>query len=184
LMGGELTFMSEDGIGSVFTVTIPLPAACPEHEPAAVAPAAEVAATRDVVALPRGQRVLVVEDNMVNQRITVGQLEALGYEVHVAADGLEAIGVAEEHHFDIVLMDCHMPRMDGFATTRALRREPWAITLPIVAVTASVLPEDVARCHEAGMNDVLTKPFTRAELEAVVSRWAGTRDDAGDVRPA
>ncbi|MFN8103293.1 MAG: ATP-binding protein [Acidimicrobiia bacterium] len=175
LMGGDLAFVSEEGAGSVFTVTLPLPTAEDHDAGPATArhPGADPqrAAVDTVAPLADGLRVLVVEDNVVNRRITVSQLEALGCAVHTACDGGEALDALAEGTFDIVLMDCHMPRVDGFAATRELRRRPGSAVLPVVAVTASVLPDDIVRCRAAGMDDVLAKPFTRAQLHAVMARW-------------
>src|SRR6478735_1488191 len=126
-----------------------------------------------------GLRVLVVEDNQVNQLVATGLLENLGCEVEVAADGIEAVDrLAGEHGFAAVLMDCRMPRLDGFDATRAVRaREAKSDgrRVPIIAMTASALEGERERCLAAGMDDFLTKPVNGTELERVVRRWTGTR---------
>jgi two-component system sensor histidine kinase/response regulator len=113
-------------------------------------------------------RVLLVEDNGVNQRIGRLMLEAVGCEVHVAGDGNEAVARVKEGGLDLVLMDLHMPAMDGFDAARAIRAYEKASKLPpvpIVALSAAVLPEDRARCLDAGMNGHLAKPISQTALE-------------------
>ena len=118
-----------------------------------------------------GLRVLLVEDNAVNQMVAKGLLGKLGVEVTVAGDGEEALERLREARFDLVLMDCQMPRLDGFAATRAIRRGeagPEATAMPIVAMTANALEGDRERCLEAGMNEYLTKPVRPAALAATL----------------
>nr|WP_281380875.1 response regulator [Nocardioides panaciterrulae] len=130
---------------------------------------------------PLGARVLVVEDNQVNQLVAAGLLESLGCEVEVAGDGIGAVArLDRDHGFDLVLMDCRMPRMDGFEATRVLRsREPQGRRVPVVAMTASALEGERERCLEAGMDDFLTKPVDAGELEVLVRRWARVAARAG-----
>lgn len=122
-----------------------------------------------------GITVLVVEDNPVNQLVATGLLENLGAEVALASDGLEAIAqLARPHRFAAVLMDCRMPRMDGFDATRAIRAgEPAGSRVPIIAMTASALEGERERCLAAGMDDFLTKPVDATALERVIKRWTG-----------
>jgi PAS domain S-box-containing protein len=120
----------------------------------------------------RGGRVLVAEDNVVNQRVVTGMLTALGYSVDLAVDGHEAVELAERREYDLVMMDCQMPRMDGFTAARAIRASGAA--MPIVALTASVLEDNRERCLAAGMNDFLAKPLRRDQLAAVLTQWAGS----------
>jgi len=120
-------------------------------------------------------RVLVAEDNAVNQRIAVRHLERFGCEVEVVSDGAQAVEMAQRRNFDIVLMDCHMPNMDGFEATAELRRS-FGAQLPIVAVTASVTADDEAMCRGVGMDAMLAKPYTAEMLAAVVRRWARRLD--------
>lgn len=122
-----------------------------------------------------GITVLVVEDNPVNQLVATGLLENLGAEVALASDGLEAISLlARQHEYAAVLMDCRMPRMDGFDATRAIRAaEPEGTRVPIIAMTASALEGERERCLAAGMDDFLTKPVDASALERVVKRWTG-----------
>ena len=117
-------------------------------------------------------RVLLAEDNAVNQKVAVRLLERLRCEVDVAADGEEAVAKALVGGHDMVFMDCHMPRLDGYAATRRLRESVGAARrLPIVALTASVLDVERAACLAAGMNDVIHKPVRAAELRAMLERY-------------
>jgi CheY-like chemotaxis protein len=118
----------------------------------------------------RGVRILLVEDNPVNQLVAVGLLRKLGYEHEVANDGQAAIDAVHAGKIDIVLMDCLMPRMDGFEATRVLRAEGWK--LPIVAMTANAMSGDRERCLDAGMDDYIPKPISVPLLEALLERWA------------
>jgi CheY-like chemotaxis protein len=115
-------------------------------------------------------RVLVAEDNTINQKVAFGLLTRLGCEVETASDGQEALEMAAEHEYDLIFMDCRMPRMDGFAATQALR-EQLEHFIPIVAMTANVLEGDRERCLEAGMDDYVTKPMRPETLKAVLERW-------------
>jgi PAS domain S-box-containing protein len=120
--------------------------------------------------------VLVAEDNMVNQMVAMGFLEELGYDAHLAADGREALLLLEQADYDAVLMDCHMPEMDGFQATRELRlREPAGRRTPVIAMTAGVLDEDRERCLAAGMDDFVAKPVDLADLRDTLARWVGDR---------
>lgn len=118
--------------------------------------------------------ILLVEDNPVNQLVAKGMLSKLGCEVVVAAHGGEALKQLEEQHFDMVLMDCNMPVMDGYEASRQIRRSGRWPDLPIVALTANALSEERERCRAAGMNDYLAKPFRREELKALLDRWVPT----------
>ncbi len=128
-------------------------------------------------------RVLLAEDNPVNQEVALGLIEALGMRADVVANGREALARVASVHYDAVLMDCQMPELDGFAATAEIRRgeAERGGHLPIVAVTAHALDGDREVCLAAGMDDYLAKPFTRAQLAAVLQRWLPT---AGDGRPS
>ncbi|MCW2814282.1 MAG: response regulator, partial [Nocardioides sp.] len=123
-----------------------------------------------------GLRVLVVEDNAVNQLVAIGLLENLGCTVDAVGNGEEAVdALVPGHDYDVVLMDCRMPRMDGFDATRAIRRGEVGERVPIIAMTASALPGERDRCLEAGRDDFLTKPVEPGQLAAAVRRYAGAR---------
>ncbi|MFW9266960.1 response regulator [Pseudomonas sp. NR3] len=119
-------------------------------------------------------RVLLVEDNPVNQLVAKGMLVKLGCEVIVAAHGAEGLDQLEQREFDLVLMDCNMPVMDGYEASRQIRRSGRWPDLPIVALTANAMPEERERCRAAGMSDYLSKPFRREELAALLDQWVPT----------
>ncbi|HEX6016807.1 MAG TPA: response regulator [Burkholderiaceae bacterium] len=166
LMQGDITVQSELGQGSSFRVTLPLPG-----EPAAddaTSAAAAPAAAADT------HHVLVAEDHTVNRLFLAALLERMGHSAHFVENGLEALQAAQEHRFDIVLMDVHMPVMDGIAATEAIRRLDAPVSkLPIVALTADAYADTRTRCLAAGMNEVLVKPLGMPELHALFERHFG-----------
>lgn len=121
--------------------------------------------------LPAGQRLLLVEDNAVNQMVAKGMLSRLGYEVDLAEHGEIALNMLEDADYALVLMDCNMPVLDGYETSRRMRADPRWQHLPIIALTANALHEDRQRCQDAGMSDYLAKPFKREDLQAILQRW-------------
>jgi CheY-like chemotaxis protein len=125
--------------------------------------------------------VLVAEDNPLNQKLTQIMLEKLGCEVVTVSNGVEVLSELASNSFDLILMDCQMPEMDGYETSRRIREStvPRIREIPIVALTASALIGDRDRCIEAGMNDFLPKPLQKSDLVATISRWAsGDRSGA------
>lgn len=116
-------------------------------------------------------RVLLVEDNPVNQMVAKGMLAKLGCQVLVAGHGGEALDILEQEDVDLVLMDCNMPVMDGYEASRRIRENGRWPDLPIVALTANALSDERERCRAAGMNDYLAKPFRREELAAMLDAW-------------
>ena len=173
LMGGRLWAESAPGVGSMFSLAVPF--GLPKR--------GEVAATRDegVPALARvteetkerrsGRRVLLAEDNPINKKVTLAMLRGLGYQADVASTGREAIDLALRGRYDLVLMDCQMPEMDGYQATEQLRALPELERVPIVALTAHALASDRRQCLAVGMDDYLSKPIDSADLEAVLTRW-------------
>ncbi|MCU0126503.1 ATP-binding protein [Pseudomonas vlassakiae] len=177
-MGGKLRGESREGLGSTFTLEMPLPLAStvPETLPGNSAASAP---------LQVGKRILLVEDNPVNQSVIEAMLRSLGMEVSVAHDGLQAVELVNQQPFAAVLMDCRLPQLDGYEATRRIRLLPACAQLPIIALTANALQGDRERCMAAGMNDYLSKPFRRTELQRVLQRWlpgrtAATGDATGD----
>ena len=153
-----------------------LPAASQPAKPVAASQArAEISAPANLI------RVLVAEDNSVNQMVAVRLLERLGCRVDVAGNGAEAVQMATRLPYSLIFMDCHMPEMDGFEATLKIRRhesDRGLMAMPIVALTASVLQEDRDRCMSAGMDEIIGKPVQPAELAQVLRRF-GPKDTAG-----
>ncbi|MGD9068579.1 MAG: response regulator [Methyloceanibacter sp.] len=119
----------------------------------------------------RGSRILLVEDNEINQEVAMGQLEDAELFVDLAENGAEAIRMVRENEYDAVLMDMQMPVMDGIEATKVIRSEPQFQTLPIIAMTAAAMAADRDRCLEAGMNDHITKPIDPDHLLGALARW-------------
>ncbi len=124
-----------------------------------------------------GARVLLVEDNVVNQEVGRAMLQHLGCAVDITTDGAEAVEAVSQRSYDIVFMDCQMPRMDGYEATRLIRESEKKAgngavrRLPIVALTAHAMEGDRDPCIEAGMNDYVSKPFNEAHIRDVLARW-------------
>ena len=187
LMGGEIGVDSKPGEFSKFWFTI-----CFSRELATDAAAAttsttmaELAAdseylhrtTPGLFSLPsESRRLLLAEDNPVNQLVATRTLERLGYEVSVAENGLQALKFLREETFGLVLMDCQMPELDGYQTTATIRRgEAGRSDLPVIAMTANAMQGDRERCLEAGMDDYLSKPIDTDALAEKLAYWLGER---------
>ena len=134
-----------------------------------IAPSFEIARTR-------GTRVLLVEDNEINQEVAIGLLEDAAIQVDLAENGEIAVRMAQENDYDAVLMDMQMPVMDGIEATRAIRSDPRFQNLPIIAMTANAMAADREKCLKAGMNDHIGKPIDPDQLFSVLLRWAGRRN--------
>ncbi|MGE5702549.1 MAG: response regulator [Clostridia bacterium] len=122
--------------------------------------------------------ILLAEDNIVNQQVAVELLRGLGYSVTIANNGKEALTKLEAQPFDAVLMDIHMPEMDGFEATRLIRQQKRFERLPIIAMTASVIKEEHQKCYMVGMNDVMTKPVDVNELFTTIGNWLRDKSQA------
>jgi signal transduction histidine kinase/ActR/RegA family two-component response regulator len=172
LMGGSIGLESEPNEGSVFWFIIPAPAMerVEQLEPASVslpAPAGSPPAMAE-----SDWRILIVEDNPVNQIVAARALRTLGYSPDIASSGEAALDVLLQRPFDLILMDCQMPGMDGYQTAAEIRRrEAGRHRTPIVAMTANNVDGDRERCVAAGMDDYLSKPFRMAALERALRRW-------------
>ncbi len=131
---------------------------------------------------PKGA-ILLVEDNPMNQRVARYVLKILGYEVHVAVNGIEAVDMFKTRTYDLVLMDCHMPVMDGYEATRQIReweaKTSWRREVPIIAVTADVLTSSYELCFEVGMNDFLPKPYEASDLRRILNQWLPSHSEGG-----
>ncbi|WP_082528689.1 ATP-binding protein [Methylobacterium sp. Leaf466] len=169
MMGGTIDLDSAEGEGSRFSFAIALPVAA--------TPAVEGAADADAragTAVGRCAHILLAEDVDMNRELAVTLLSGWGHRVDVVLDGAAAVEAVTRVAYDLVLMDVQMPVMDGLEATRRIRGLGGAFArLPILAMTANVMTDDVARCREAGMDDHIGKPFAPARLRAAVAHWAG-----------
>jgi PAS domain S-box-containing protein len=175
-MQGRIGVSSVVGRGSTFWLEVDLPLAGDWTATAEL--------DADAAAFDRPIRALVVEDNAVNRELLTTLLTPFGIEIDTAGDGAEALEAVGRGRYDIILMDMQMPVMDGLTATRRIRdlRDRDAAATPIVAMTANVLPEQVARCREAGMDDHLGKPINLPQLLAAIDRWTtpGARETANE----
>ncbi|MCL4759153.1 MAG: EAL domain-containing protein [Rhodocyclaceae bacterium] len=170
LMGGEIGVVSTPGTGSRFWFTVPCVRGASRST-------AQPATARRRAA---EHRILIAEDNLTNQRVAAGMLHLLGHESTIAANGVEALRAWRSGDWDLILMDCSMPEMDGFEATAMIRAQESddGAHVPIVAMTANTQPADIERCRLAGMDDHLAKPLTVDALAAVLERWLGVRTTA------
>ena len=174
LMGGELNVESTPGRGSTFRVIVPF-------QPATLSETVAVAASD--IGVPRrfNALVLLAEDNQVNQFLAKAMLAKLGCRIEIAANGVEAIAMFKATPFDLILMDCQMPEMNGYTAATAIRALESTTNLPptpIVALTANVEDGERERCLAAGMNDYLAKPFSLAGIAMMIEKWLPLKPSA------
>ena len=173
LMGGQIAVDSAQGRGSTFFFDLPL-----AHIPQSGSPPSRIS-PHPVFVQPLGGahgRILIAEDGKASQLVAAAILRKAGYTVELARDGTEAAAAAESSDYDLILMDLRMPLMDGYAATRAIRALPGPRgRVPIIAMTASVMPDDTEHCAEAGMDGHLAKPLSKTELLAAVGRVLDAR---------
>ena len=203
-MGGSISVESQPGQGSKFLIDLTLPLSQALQLPVPLNPASASPSSRAhahahtrrtetetkttkttkphstaAAALASlSGRVLLVEDYPINQMLAKALLGKLGLVWQLACDGSQALELVRNHDFDLVLMDCQMPVMDGFEATAAIRQLPngRGVHLPIIALTANTMPGDEKKCLDAGMNGFLAKPYTLATLHAMLARWLPTLD--------
>ncbi|MBI5607712.1 MAG: PAS domain S-box protein [Deltaproteobacteria bacterium] len=166
LMGGTLDMASTPGRGSTFWFELPFGVSASTALP-------DLQASPQAAAAARPLRILVAEDERINQEVARELLESVGHRVDIAEDGAAAVTRAANHRYDVVLMDVQMPVMDGLEATRQLRALPAYATTPILAMTANAFEDDRRRCLEAGMNDFISKPVDPDRMFATLRRWTG-----------
>ncbi len=167
LMGGDIGAESAPHAGSTFWFTLPV-----QQADVHTAPSEVDTATPAEPSLRKGVRVLLAEDNMVNQKVAVRMLERFGCRVDVAGNGIEAVEMHARFGYDVIFMDWQMPEMDGVEATRRIRANARMRRAPIIAMTANTMQGDREECLAAGMDDYLSKPFQPEKLRDILERWA------------
>jgi len=173
LMGGCITVTSTPGAGSEFVVELPLLPSAPVHAPGLHAPAHSGEAADQETMQSQGL-ILLAEDNEINRDVVQEQLRLLGYACELAEDGAIALQMwrANPSRYALLLSDCHMPNLDGFGLTAAIRAgEPAGTRLPIIAITANAMQGEAERCRERGMDDYLSKPMRLVDLGPMLAKW-------------
>lgn len=171
LMHGEIGFDSKDKEGSTFWFTVRLEKNT--APPIILTQDTKNALSKQINILPQNIRILLVEDNYTNQQLATLQLRKLGFVTDVAANGQIALDLLSKVYYDLVLMDCQMPVLDGYETTKAIRNNPLLQNqqLPVIAMTANAMLGDREKCLEAGMDDYLSKPFSLEMLSNKIDQW-------------
>jgi len=186
-LGGEIGVHSTPGSGSSFWFQLPFAAATLAEVPASPVALSDRAPAPPPPGLqglaPQSVEILLVEDDPINQEVALELLRGPGYRVAVAADGAQAVAMAQGQRYHLILMDLQMPVMDGFEATRRLRGTPAHARTPIIAMTANVFVEDQERCLAAGMDDFIAKPVDPERLMATVSRWLGAEVRSASPSP-
>lgn len=179
LMGGEISVVSAEGLGSTFAFTLNMAITenqvRPQHPVSGESVATAKPNHQEAVAFPDTIQVLVAEDNVVNQKVTISMLKKIGIQhIDVAEDGRKAVTMNSSQTYDLILMDCQMPHMSGYEATGVIRiqeREQQLPPIPIIAMTANAMAEDREKCLAAGMDDYLSKPVKKEELKKTLAQW-------------
>jgi CheY-like chemotaxis protein len=171
LQGGEIGFESTVGVGSRFWFELGFVIPAVSAQPSVVAKAEPVPTVTNL-------KILLAEDNEVNQKVAASLLQRAGHHVSIACNGCEVLDMLQrDTTFDVILMDMHMPEMDGLEATRAIRKMKGAVAdLPIVALTAAGALSDIQTCLDAGMNYFLVKPFRMERLQSILVEMSGARN--------
>ncbi len=191
LMGGEIGFRSDVGRGAEFWCTVQL-GKSERRVPMDTATGARNTSRQTPPSQqPRvhrqGARILVAEDNLINQQVALGILRRMGLQAEAVADGCQALDALRDEPYDLVLMDVQMPEMDGLEATRAIRANDSTVRnpqIPIIAMTAAAMPGDQQRCLQAGMNAYLTKPFSPHDMIDMLNRWLPSDPQGTNATPA
>nr|WP_320014562.1 ATP-binding protein [uncultured Desulfobacter sp.] len=176
LMGGTIKCTSKPGQGSIFSFVLPLKTAEKSINEISLVARARTPKTDKI-----NLHVLVAEDNITNQDVFSAMLETFGCRVDIAATGVDAVDKFISSKPDIILMDCQMPKMDGYQASREIRKheETLGIHTPIIAITAHAMADEQENCRDAGMDDFLTKPFMMADLLKILKKWSLHIDPSG-----
>ena len=175
-MGGEITVEANSQGGSTFVINIPFKVSNEKvAEQAKEEKEIKQAVKRMNTVANENRKILVVEDNKVNQLILTSILKKLGYQIITADNGKEAVTVLKDEEVDAILMDCQMPVMDGYEATKVIREINSNRKTPILAVTANALSEDRVKCFESGMDDYIKKPIDKDIIEEKLKYWLENR---------
>jgi CheY-like chemotaxis protein len=178
MLGGDLTVISQPGVGSVFTLTIDAGPAEKQKKTWNKYEQAEeiqnLPESKNAPPSKKNQKILLAEDNPVNQQLMQVLLKKMGYEVALVDNGKLAVEAMEKDSYDIILMDIQMPEMNGLDATRSIRQK--GFKTPVIAITANALKGDREQCLEAGCDDYLPKPIDKYDLEEMIQKHTQMAD--------